>query len=56
MHELPQLIKCNMTFIPIYNFLPRKSSEAPFIGIDGLTEQKEGKMWLRDTNSLLKSS
>ena len=56
MHELPQLIKCNMTFIPIYNFLPRKSSEAPFIGIDGLTEKKEGKMWLRDTNSLLKTS
>jgi hypothetical protein len=56
MHELPQLIKCNMTFIPIYNFLPRKSSEAPFIGIDGLTEKKEGKMWLKDTNSLLKTS
>lgn len=54
MHELPQLIKCNMTFIPIYNFLPRKSSEAPFIGIDGLTEKKEGKMWLKGTQDKLK--
>jgi hypothetical protein len=54
MHELPQLIKCNMTFIPIYNFLPRKSSEAPFIGIDGLSEKKEGKMWLKGTGDRLK--
>jgi hypothetical protein len=53
MHELPQLIKCNMTFIPIYNFLPKKSSESPFIGIDGLTEKKEGKMWLKGTAALL---
>jgi hypothetical protein len=54
MHELPQLIKCNMTFIPIYNFLPRKSVEAPFIGIDGLSEKKEGKMWLKGTGDRLK--
>lgn len=53
MHELPQLIKCNMTFIPIYNFLPRKSSEAPFIGIDGLSENKPGKQWLRGTQAAL---
>ena len=47
MHELPQLIKCNMTFIPIYNFLPKKSSQSPFIGIDGLSEKKKtNKMWL----------
>lgn len=53
MHELPQIIKCTMSFIPIYNFLPRKSSEAPFIGIDGLSETKEGKQWLRGTNANL---
>ena len=53
MHELPQIIKCTMSFIPIYNFLPRKSSEAPFIGIDGLSENKEGKQWLRGTNANL---
>lgn len=34
MHELPMIIKCSMSFIPIYNFLPRKSVKAPFIGID----------------------
>ena len=55
MHELPQLIKCNMTFIPIYNFLPRKSSEAPFIGIDGMSEpDKVKKQWLRGTEDKLK--
>jgi hypothetical protein len=55
MHELPHLIKCNMTFIPIYNFLPRKSSEAPFIGIDGMSEpKKEKKQWLKGTGDRLK--
>lgn len=60
MHELPQLIKCNMTFIPIYNFLPRKSSEAPFIGIDGTREKnKDGTpktqaMWLSGSADKLK--
>jgi hypothetical protein len=53
MHELPQLIKCNMTFIPIYNFLPRKSSEAPFIGIDGMREKKPGQMWLSGSDAKL---
>ena len=54
MHELPQLIKCNMTFIPIYNFLPRKSSEAPFIGIDGMSEpDKVNKQWLKGTGAIL---
>jgi hypothetical protein len=53
MHELPHLIKCNMTFIPIYNFLPRKSAEAPFIGIDDPIEKKPGKMWLDKIGSKL---
>jgi hypothetical protein len=34
MHELPMKLKVSMSFIPIYNFLPRKSSHAPFFGID----------------------
>ena len=55
MHELPQLIKCSMTFIPIYNFLPRKNAEAPFIGIDGLRENKPKKQWLNGLNDKLKS-
>lgn len=48
MHELPHMLKCNMTFIPIYNFLPRKSAEAPFIGIDD-PENKAGskKDWTK---------
>lgn len=57
MHELPQLIKCNMTFIPIYNFLPRKSFKAPFIGIDGMSEpNKVKKQWLQDPNNYLKEN
>lgn len=34
MHELPQLLTVNMTFIPIYKFLPRKDHTKSFIGID----------------------
>lgn len=56
MHELPHLIKCNMTFIPIYNFLPRKSAEAPFIGIDDPIEKKPGKMWLNNIGNTLKEN
>jgi hypothetical protein len=52
MHELPMIIKCSMTFIPIYNFLPRKSAEAPFIGLDDL-ESGNKKEWLYDNNKLL---
>lgn len=54
MHELPQLIKCSMTFIPIYNFLPRKDAAAPFIGINGFGEPKSGKKWLENINKNLK--
>jgi len=45
MHELPQMLKCNMTFIPIYNFLPRKSAEAPFIGINDTEAKATTKDW-----------
>lgn len=34
MHDLPMLLNVSMTFLPIYNFLPRKSASRPFIGID----------------------
>jgi len=48
MHELPHMLKCNMTFIPIYNFLPRKSAEAPFIGIDDSEKPDgSGKDWTK---------
>lgn len=53
MHELPQLIKCTMTFIPIYNFLPRKSAEAPFFGINGFDRNKEGLKWLKGISGKL---
>lgn len=53
MHELPQLIKCTMTFIPIYNFLPRKSAEAPFFGINGFDKDKEGLKWLKGISDKL---
>lgn len=48
MHELPQLIKCTMTFIPIYNFLPRKSEfRSPYIGIDLFPNVKPGQKWMK---------
>jgi hypothetical protein len=53
MHELPQLIKCTMTFIPIYNFLPRKSASAPFFGINGFDKSKEGLKWLNGISEKL---
>jgi hypothetical protein len=59
MHELPHMLKCNMTFIPIYNFLPRKSAEAPFIGIDDSESKNAGKEWTKANSvgldSILKS-
>jgi hypothetical protein len=45
MHELPQMLKCNISFIPIYNFLPRKSAESPFIGINDLESKGSTKDW-----------
>jgi len=55
MHELPHIIRCNMTFVPIYNFLPRKSSEAPFFGITNFENEKgkEAKEWLKGTQTKL---
>ena len=59
MHELPHMLKCNMSFIPIYNFLPRKSAEAPFIGIDDSENNNTGKDWTEANSvgldSILKS-
>ena len=56
MHELPQLLRCNMTFIPIYNFLPKKSAEAPFIGIDNTEgSDKKQKEWIKGLDTLLKN-
>ena len=51
MLELPQLIKCSLNFIPIYNFLPKKGLQVPFIGIDSKTLQKNQK-WLRSEDKL----
>lgn len=59
MHELPHMLKCNMSFIPIYNFLPRKSAEVPFIGIDDSENKNTGKDWTEANSvgldSILKS-
>jgi len=49
MHQLPQLIKCNMSFIPIYNFLPKKGFQSPFIGIDKFPGVKDNQRWLRSS-------
>ena len=55
MHELPHMLKCNMTFIPIYNFLPRKSAEAPFIGIDDPVSTSSPKNWTSGVNSKIQT-
>lgn len=34
MHELPMMLRVGINFTPIYDFLPRKSAELPFFGID----------------------
>lgn len=48
MQELPHMLKCNMIFKPIYNFLPRKSTyKSPFIGIDYYNPIQPGQMWLQ---------
>lgn len=51
MHELPQALKVELQFTPVYNFLPRKSSRAPFIGINdseqsNSNQHKDDKEWL----------
>lgn len=33
MHELPMMLRVSMTFIPIWDFMPRRSAELPFISI-----------------------
>lgn len=55
MHELPMILRCSISFTPIYDFLPRKSASTPFISgmlkRDGVnydkdwlyTESKNGK-------------
>lgn len=56
MHDLPQLLDVNFTFIPIYKFLPRKGSDKPFIGIDDSREhttsplQSPERKWITSTN------
>jgi hypothetical protein len=50
MHELPQILKVDLSFTPIYNFLPRKSSESPFIGIDS---DKASNNWTAGTQARL---
>ena len=48
MQELPHMLRCNMIFKPIYNFLPRKSTyKSPFIGVDYYKPIKPGQEWLK---------
>lgn len=59
MHELPMMVRVDMNFIPIYNFLPRKSAEAPFIGLDSLSPNdnirtNNTQEWLKGANDKLK--
>jgi len=51
MHELPHILRCSVNFIPIYNFLPRKSANSPFIGInDSVNGQNKKNNWLYSGN------
>jgi hypothetical protein len=53
MQELPHMLKCSMVFRPVYNFLPQKSSQSPFIGIDLYQNIKPGQKWLTSGYSSL---
>ena len=53
MHELPMMLKVGMNFIPLWNFLPHKSAEAPFFGIDG--DKGKANDWLTGLDALIKS-
>lgn len=57
MHELPMLLKIGINFIPLWNFLPRKSAEAPFFGIDDTEKpgQISPKSWTYGMDQLIKA-
>lgn len=52
MHELPMILKCSISFTPVFDFLPRKGASVPFIsGLlkrDGANFQKD---WLYTNDS-----
>mgnify|MGYP006368008909 CR=1 FL=1 len=53
MNSLPMMLRVGMNFIPLWNFLPHKSAEAPFFGIKGDNDKQND--WLTGLDSLLKS-
>lgn len=53
MNTLPMMLRIGMNFIPLWNFLPHKSAEAPFFGIDG--DKGKANDWLAVLDALIKS-
>lgn len=53
MNTLPMMLRIGMNFIPLWNFLPHKSAEAPFFGIDG--DKGKANDWLAGLDALIKS-
>ena len=51
MHVLPHVLRVTLNFTPVYNFLPKKSSEAPFIGIDDSEAKATGSLSLADAKA-----
>ena len=51
MHFLPHVLRVTLNFTPVYNFLPKKSSEAPFIGIDDSEAKATGSLSLADAKA-----
>jgi hypothetical protein len=53
MHEIPQMLKASISFVPIYDFLPKKGPEVPFFDLrmrDGINDKKQ---WYAELNSKL---
>jgi hypothetical protein len=61
MHELPMMLRVGINFYPIHDFLPQKSAELPFFGIDDReattpsAQRDSKKNWTWDMDSHLKS-
>jgi hypothetical protein len=62
-HELPMMLRVGINFYPIHDFLPQKSAELPFFGIDDREAKQPSphsripsdKNWTWDMDSHIKS-
>jgi hypothetical protein len=53
MHEIPQMLKASISFVPIYDFLPKKGPEVPFFDLRQRDGKNDKKAWFHGLNSKL---